>query len=276
MARVAAVQLSPVVGQLAANQAAATAAIAASLRAGADIVVLPELATSGYVFESLAEARSVALPADAAIFGEWATLAAGRENSIVIVGFAELGADDVVYNSAVMIDASGVLGVYRKVHLWNEEKRFFEAGDAAPLAIDTAHGRIGIMICYDLEFPEWTRLAALAGIDILTVPTNWPLVYRPAGERVPEVQIGIVAARVNRMAVVCADRTGTERGVEWSEGTTIVGADGWVVDAVGAGTGTAWAELDAAASQDKRLIDFSNVFGDRRPGLYRDLTRDVG
>lgn len=274
MPRVAAVQLAPVVGRLADNQDAASAAIIDSIRDGADVIVLPELATSGYVFEDIHEARSVALGADADTFDAWARLASERSGVVVVAGFAELGTDGSLYNSAAVLDASGLLGVYRKVHLWDQEKRFFQPGDAAPLAVETVHGRVGVMICYDLEFPEWTRLAALSGVDLLAVPTNWPLVDRPAGERVPEVQIGMAAARVNRMAVVCADRSGTERGVDWSEGTTIIGADGWIVDSVGAGLGTAWANIDTAASRDKRLTDLSHVFGDRRPGLYGALGVD--
>ena len=275
MPRVAAVQLAPVIGKLAENQDAASAAIAASIRDGAQIVVLPELATSGYVFESAEEARSVAIRADSGVFGVWAQLASERAGAVVIAGFAELGNDDVVYNSAAVIDASGVLGVYRKAHLWDKEKNIFTPGSAAPLTVDTAHGRVGVMICYDLEFPEWTRLAALSGIDILAVPTNWPLVERPVGERIPEVQIGMAAARVNRIAVICADRSGTERGVAWSEGTTIIGADGWIIDAVGAGVGTAWAEINLSASRDKRLTDLSHVLDDRRPGLYSALGYDA-
>ena len=274
MPRVAAVQLAPVVGRLADNQDVASAAIAASIRTGANIVVLPELATSGYVFENVEEARSVAIRPDSALFGDWAKLASEREGTVVVAGFAELGIDGILYNSAAVVDGTGLLGVYRKAHLWNQEKNFFQPGAAAPLVIDTVHGRVGVMICYDLEFPEWTRLAALSGVDILAVPTNWPLVERPAGERVPEVQIGMAAARVNRMAVACADRSGTERGVLWSEGTTIIGADGWIIDAVGAGIGTAWAEIDLAVSQDKRLTDLSHVFDDRRPLLYAALGSD--
>ena len=72
------------------------------------------------------------------------------------------------------------------------------------------------------EFPELTRSLALAGTQLLLVPTNWPLVPRPEGERPPEVVIGMAAARVNRMAVACADRVGLERGQDWTGGTTIV------------------------------------------------------
>lgn len=271
MARVAAVQLAPAVGQYLSNVDAASEAIAESIHAGADIVVLPELTTSGYVFESVAEARSLAIRPDDGVFDRWAALAAERADSVIVVGFAELGDDDALYNSAAVVTASGVLSVYRKVHLWNTEKRYFHAGDAAPLAIDTIHGCLGVMICYDLEMPEWTRLAALAGVDLLAVPTNWPLVDRPANERIPEVQIGMAAARVNKMAIACADRSGVERGVIWSEGTTIIGADGWIVSETGAGTGAAWADFDAAESQQKQLTELSHVFNDRFPALYRQL-----
>jgi len=272
MTRIAAVQLSPVVGQREANLATAAAAIENALAQGGDIIVLPELTTSGYVFDSIDELRSVALAPDAPLFASWAALAATRPGSVIVAGFAEAGEDGVVYNSAVVVSAAGVLGVYRKVHLWDQEKRFFTAGSQPPLILDTAHGRLGVMICYDLEFPEWTRMAAMAGADILALPTNWPLIERPAGERAPEVQIAIAAARVNRMAIACADRAGAERGVQWTEGTTVINADGWVVDAVGGGDGVAWATIDASSSRNKKLAEFSDAFADRRPELYSSIT----
>ena len=95
------------------------------------------------------------------------------------------------------------------------------------IAIDG--GRVGVAICYDLEFPEVTRHLALRGADLVAVPTNWPLVPRPDGEHPPEVVIAMAAARVNRVAIACCDRTGTERGVQWTAGATIVGVDGWVL-----------------------------------------------
>ncbi len=268
MTRIAAVQMSPVIANLMVNRGTVGAAIAGALREGADIVVLPELATSGYVFQNMEELRSVAIPADGALFDEWAALASTRPSSVIVAGFAEAGADGAVYNSAAVVTAAGVLGIYRKVHLWDQEKRFFTPGSDAPLIVETAHGRLGVMICFDLEFPEWTRIAALAGAKMLAVPTNWPYVDRPAGERPPEVQIAMAAARVNRMSIICSDRAGTERGVAWNEGTTIVDADGWVVSTVGPGDGVAWADLDASDSRKKQLAELSGVFTDRRPDLY--------
>jgi predicted amidohydrolase len=118
--------------------------------------------------------------------------------------------------------------VYRKLHLWDREKLIFAPGSASPPVLDTRIGRLAVIICYDLEFPELTRSVALAGTQLMLVPTNWPVVPRPEGERPPEAMIAMATARVNRMAVACADRVGRERGQEWTGGTTIVGVDGWV------------------------------------------------
>jgi predicted amidohydrolase len=266
--RVAAVQLAPVVGDLDGNLDRASAAIERSVAGGAQLVVLPELTTSGYVFESVAEARSLALRPDAEAFDR---LVAAAGEAVVVVGFAEADGAGGVFNSAALLDASGVQAVYRKVHLWDQEKRFFTPGDAAPPIVETAFGRVGVMICFDLEFPEWTRIAALSGADLLAVPTNWPLVPVPAGERAPEVQIAIATARMNKMAIVCADRVGVERGVAWTGGTSIVDAEGAFRSAVGPGEGTAWADIDLLASRDKQQAELVDLLGDRRPDLYGRL-----
>lgn len=271
MTRVAAVQLAPVVGELDRNTAQVTAALRDALTQGADVIVVPELATSGYVFESVDEARSVAIRPDDARFVEWARMLAERPGSVLVTGFAEAAGDDLLYNSAALVTGDGVQVVYRKVHLWDREKQVFRPGDETPPIVETAHGRIGVMICFDLEFPEWTRIVALAGADLLAAPTNWPLGPHPSNERVAEVQIAIATARMNHMAIAFADRSGTERGVDWSEGTGIVGADGWLIDSVGPGAGTAWAELDLPASRDKGQSELVDLFGDRRPELYGPL-----
>jgi predicted amidohydrolase len=266
-------QLAPIVGDLATNSAVTCAAIDEAVTAGAQVVVLPELATSGYMFESVAEARSTALGADSALFEDWAALAA-RGSVVVIGGFCELGRTGEVFNSAAIVDGTGVLAVYQKLHLWDNEKQFFTPGSSAPPIVDTQHGRIGVVICYDLEFPELTRSVALAGTDLLAVPTNWPLAYRPEGERPPEVQIAIAAARANRMAIACCDRTGTERGQQWTGGTTVIDENGWVVAAAGHAD-VATAELDLTLGRNKVLTDRAHAFEDRRPEFYRSLQDPV-
>lgn len=265
MTRIVCRQLAPRVGDLRANRELALAAIRDAVGAGADIVVLPELATSGYVFASREEAASVAVAADDELFAEWAA-AAGH--SVVIGGFCEGGRNGRLYNSAAVVDTGGVRAIYRKTHLWDREKLVFEPGDEQPPVVDTEFGRIGVLICYDLEFCEMTRALALAGADLIAVPTNWPLVARPDGERPPEVIVAMAAARTNRLLIACCDRSGTERGQEWTAGTTIVDADGWIAAMSAEEDGTAIADVDLLAAREKQWTERAHALGDRRPELY--------
>jgi 5-aminopentanamidase len=269
--RVACQQLAPAIGDLQGNRAIARSAIREAVQAGADVVVLPELITSGYMFASTEEAASVAIAADHAILREWAQEAA-RGNIVLVVGFCERGAEGQIFNSAAVLDPTGLRAVYRKLHLWDGEKLIFTPGSEPPPVIDTRAGRIAVIICYDLEFPELTRSVALAGAQLLLVPTNWPLVPRPSGERPPEVLIAMAAARVNRMAVACADRVGPERGMEWTGGATIIGVDGWVA-AESRAPGLLSAEIDLEPALTKRLTQHADAFGDRRPELYGAVSR---
>ena len=256
-------QLAPRIGEPDFNHAQILESIRAS--GGVDLLVLPELASSGYMFHDEAEARSVAMtPADDRI-AEW--VEAVPADTIVACGYPELGDDGVVYNSAMLFDGTGVLANYRKVHLWHEENTVFRAGDAQAPVVETRLGRLGLMVCYDLEFPEYTRNVAMRGADALVVPTNWPLVERPEGERPPEVVIAQAAARTNKMPVICCDRSGVERGQEWNEGTAIISHEGWVVAEVDA-SGVAESDLDLQAGRDKRIGPHNHLFEDRRPDLY--------
>jgi predicted amidohydrolase len=269
--RVVAAQVAPTFGDLEANRALALGAIRSAVANGADVVVLPELITSGYMFASPGEAASLAIGTDHPILCEWAAEAA-HSDIVVAGGFCERGADGRVYNSAAVFDTGGLRAVYRKLHLWDAEKLVFSAGEELPPVLDTRVGRLAVMICYDLEFPELTRSVALAGAQLLVVPTNWPLVPRPEGERPPEVVIAMAAARVNRMAVVCADRVGCERGMAWTGGTTIVGVDGWIA-AESREPGLLSADIDLEVARDKRLTEHADAFADRRPGFYGGVSR---
>jgi 5-aminopentanamidase len=193
---------------------------------------------------------------------EWS--GAVRGSTVVVVGFAERGRDGI-YISAVALDCHGIRAVYRKAHLWDREKLLFTRGEQRAPVVDTALGRIGMLICYDLEFPEYTRALALAGADLLAIPTNWPLVARPVTERPPVVVIAQATARMNRIFVACCDRAGTERGIEWTAGTCIVDEQGYLATDIG---GDLTAEIDLRRARNKALSDYADALGDRRPELY--------
>jgi predicted amidohydrolase len=267
---VACCQISPRVGESDRNIELCSEAILNAARLGSQVIVLPELAQSGYVFESAAEARSVAQTIDGKALSAWASLT--KELQVVVVaGFCEAAPSGEIYNSAALIDAGEVRAVYRKAHLWDKEKEVFAAGAAAPAVVDTRFGRIGMVICYDLEFPEWTRLAALQGAELLCVPTNWPRgAAQPQGERPCEVVRVQACASVNRMFVAACCRVGEERGVEWVGSSCIVDADGYPL----AGplddhsAETIQAEVKLSEARNKWICTRNNVLQDRRPDLY--------
>jgi 5-aminopentanamidase len=269
LVRVAACQVSLRVGEIARNRATALEAIFSAAAAGASVIILPELTPSGYVFESPAEARAVAEPAGGPTVTEWAA-AAARHGVVIVGGFAELGADGLVYNSAALVDPGGLRAVYRKAHLWHAESDFFAPGAAPPPVVGTAFGRIAMMICYDVEFPELVRRAALAGADLLAVPTNWPAEPVPPGER-PNVVLNVQgAAFANRMFIAAACRVGAERGVSWVGGSIVAGPDGYPVagPAGPADPELIIADCDLARARDKATSPRNNPLADRRPALY--------
>jgi predicted amidohydrolase len=263
-------QLAPILGDLDANIQLTLDAIRDAVECGAQVVVLPELALSGYMFTSTAEARAVAITAQHPVFAQWAD--AVRESGAVVVGgFAELGDDALIYNSAAVVCSTGTLAVYRKVHLWDKEKLVFTPGSLAPPVVDTSVGRLGVLICFDLEFPEMPRTLALGGAELIVTPTNWPLETVPAGERVPEVTVAMAAAYSNHVAIAACDRVGAERGQDWNGASCIIDEHGWVV-ATADQHGVATADLDLSLSHDKRLSPLVDLFGDRRPELYGAVT----
>jgi predicted amidohydrolase len=265
-------QLSPVIADLDANLRQSTEAIRAAVANGARVVILPELATSGYVFETADEARTVAIAPDHAVFAEWAAIVMPVDG-VVVVGFAELGHDGLLYNSAAVVDGTGVLAVYRKVHLWAREKLVFEPGNAVPPVVDTPVGKVGVLICFDLEFPEFPRSLALRGAELIAAPTNWPRETVPVGERVPEVTVAMASAYSNHVAIACCDRAGLERGQEWNEASCIIDDRGWIV-ATANEAAVVNADLDLSRSRDKAIGNLVDVFGDRRPELYSVITSD--
>ena len=271
--QIAVAQLAITVAEPDANRRAAAEAVAEAAAAGARLVVLPELSDSGYVFDAedpAAEARGLAAPvADSATLRQWQALAA-RHRLVIVGGFCELGADGRLYNSAALVDASGTRAVYRKAHLWDNEKIPFTPGDAAPPVVETEFGRVAVMVCYDLEFPEWTRLVALDGADLIAAPVNWPGYRWPAGERPAEVIKAQAAAAANGVFVAVADRCRDERGVSWISGSLIAGPDGYPLagPVLADRPAVLTAACDLPRARDKSVSGHNDLLADRRPELY--------
>jgi predicted amidohydrolase len=272
---VACCQLAPVLGDPASNRELTAEAVTHAAAQGARVVVLPELISSGYVFETRDEASACAEAPDGETVTSWRRLSAER-GLVIVGGFCERAAGQA-YNSAAVVDHGSLRCVYRKAHLWDRERLWFSPGDAAPPVVATPFGRIGVMLCYDLECPEWVRLPALDGAQLLCAPVNWPAAPHPDGERPAEIMKAQADAAVNRMFVAVCDRTGTERGADWVSGSIIIDPDGWPLAVAGRGAGpvtiTAACRLDDAVSKD--VSPLSNVHRDRRPELYQRVAEPV-
>ena len=265
MTRIACAQIAPTLGAVAANIELSAGAIADAVAQGADVVVLPELATSGYMFADADEARSAALRPTDPVFDAWHSAAGG---AVVVGGFCELGEDGLLYNSAVALDRDGVIATYRKTHLWDREKLIFTRGAELPSVLRTRHGAIAVMVCYDLEFGEVTRRVAMDGAELIAAPVNWPLFPRPEGERPGEVITAMSTGRLNRVVVAVCDRAGVERGQPWTEGSVIIDPDGWVVAGAGPGAALVIADVDLSRTHDKTLTEYVDLLSDRRVDLY--------
>ena len=274
MTLIAAAQFGPILGDPDANRVTAAGAVRDAAAQGARLVVLPELSDSGYVFTGPDEARGLATrAADSPTLHQWRDLAAAH-GCAVVGGFCELGDDGLLYNSAALVDESGTRAVYRKAHLWDREKLIFTPGLDAPPVVSLPYGQVAVMICYDLEFPEWARLAALDGADLIAAPVNWPAAPCPVGERPAEVTKVQADASVNGVYVVVADRCGVERGVDWISGTLIAGPEGYLLAGPVLADHPALlvADCDLAAARDKRINEHNDLLADRRPELYPRVT----
>jgi predicted amidohydrolase len=249
--------------------AAENAATVRALTAGvqADLLVLPELALSGYDFPTPEAAREAAEP-----FGEGATFALATElaaatGAAIVAGYPERTATGC-YNSALLVTPGGKQYNYRKIHLFNREQDLFLPGDAPPPVVETPAGRVGLMICFDWFFPEVARSLALRGADILAHPSNLVL---------PWCQRAMFARSVeNAVFSITANRVGTEaqagRSLTFTGGSQVMDPDGAVLAAADT-TGAACqvVDVDIARARDKSRAGRNDLFANRRPELYPGL-----
>ena len=178
--RVAAAQVAIDVDAPDATWRGAVALVAQAVSDGADLVVLPELVTTGSGFADAAEATRRAEPMTGPTVTALRELSA-RHGVVLAAGFNETSGLDRPYNSAVVIDRGELLACYRKTHLWDREKLLFTPGDQPPPVVATSVGRVGLVVCYDLEFPEVTRRLALEGAQLRPRPGQLAVARQAGG-----------------------------------------------------------------------------------------------
>lgn len=229
------------------------------------LVVLPELFSTGYQFVSKDEVSSLSEEIPAGFTTKRLVELSKDKKLYVVAGIAERDSGSF-YNSAVLTGPEGFIGVYRKIHLFSEEKLWFSPGNSGFKVWDTAVGKIGIMICFDWFFPESARTLALKGADVIAHPANLVLPYCP--DAMP------TRCLENRVFAVTANRTGSEeRGgkerLEFIGTSEIVSPAGEILyRAARDSEEFGLAELDISQARNKNLNAFNNLLEDRRKEFY--------
>lgn len=269
----AAAQVAPDVTEAPTTERLVTAVRAAAAR-GAQLVVLPELAASGYCFLDREEAWAAGEPLDGP--SVTALRRVSEALSLTVVVGQALREGDALYNAGVVLEDGDVLGVYRKSHLWAREKLFFAPGDQRPLVVTTRCGVLAALVCYDLEFPEVVRAAAEAGAEIVAAPVNWPNLDHPTDQVAIEVVKAQAVAAYYGVYVVVADRYGDERGTRWLGGSCIIAPSGYLLAGPATPPGAPpredllLADINPSATHDKSLGEHNHRLLDRRQNLYSD------
>ncbi len=268
---VACLQFEPRFGEIAANLAEMEALARRAAAQGAQVLVFPELAETGYVFQSLDEVRSLSAPIPDGRPSQFLIALAHDLGVYIVTGLCERAGENF-YNSAMLCGPEGYIGTFRKLHLWNNEKQFFRAGNLGLPVFDTEFGKVGIAICYDGWFPETFRGLTGAGAELICVPTNWvPLPDQEPGTEPMANVLHKAAAHSNGVAIACADRIGTERGQLFLGCSLIVGPRGWPLAGPASRTDTEIliAEVTFGDSENQRRVSPRNdVWEDRRTDLY--------
>lgn len=235
----------------------------------ATLTVLPELATSGYLFADTREVAAIAEPCPGPS-SEFFRALAERKGTAFLYGFPErVGA--TIYNSAALVDADGVRGVYRKVQLFGREKELFAPGDEEWPVFELGELRVGVMICFDWFFPEGARILALKGADVIAHPSNLILPYCQEAMRTRSLENHLYTATCNRIG----DEAVGEIRAHYTGKSQITDPYGERLAAATAdGEELILATIDPALARDKRLNRYNDLLGDRRTEFYAALSAD--
>jgi len=237
-------------------------------RADLDLLVLPEFFAAGYQFRSKEEVAALSEVIPGGATTEFLLELARAGSMHVVAGLPER-AGERLYNSAVLVGPKGVIGLYRKTHLFFEEKLYFSPGDTGFRAWDLPWGRLGVMICFDWFFPESLRTLALMGAEVVAHPSNLVLPYCPRSMPTRCLE--------NRVYAVTANRIGTEdrkegHGLTFIGQSRIVAPDGSVLaEGPERDLCLGVAEIEPSRARAKALNPYNDLFADRRPEMY--LTR---
>jgi predicted amidohydrolase len=239
---------------------------------GAQLAVFPECALTGYFLtpeECVQAAEPVPGPRTDQI-----QEACRRTGLLALVGTLEVDEARRLFNTTVLVGPQGMVAKYRKTHLLRLGlDRHVKPGDLPLRPVETPQGRVGLLTCYDLRFPEPARVLALGGAQIILLPTAWPAAATLYPDHVTRTR-----AAESGVYLVAADHVGEERGRSYLGRSLIAGPDGEILAEAGTTEETLLiADVDLRRSAEKRRVFVPgeyeiDLFADRRPDLYDPIT----
>lgn len=229
-----------------------------------DIIVFPELATSGYLFESKKELLSVAEKVPNGAISETLLSLSRKTDTLLVLGLPEREGKNV-FNSAVAYFPDGSTLTYRKIHLFDREKFYFEPGDTKPRVFTYKSTRFGMMICFDWIFPELARSLALLGADVLLHLANLVLPWGQKAMQIRAIENHVYTATVNRFGKESIGET----SLTFTGHSQIVAPNGKIIASADESEETMLvAEINPNLARNKRVTQNNDIFEDRRPDFY--------
>ena len=228
-----------------------------------DLVVLPELVSTGYNFLSRKDAMACAENLKMSRFIEFLISKAKQNNAFLVAGINEkIG--DKLFNTTVLLGPNGYIGKYQKIHLFMNEKDIFETGSVGLPVYDLGFAKTAMLICFDYYFPEIWRIVGMKGADIVCHPSN--LLTQNAHKTLP------AQAFMNRLFIITSNRIGTEWDLTFNGNSCICDPKGEVlVKASPDKEEVKIIEFDPLQSRDKFITPRNHAFNDRHPELYKGL-----
>ncbi len=227
----------------------------------ADIIVLPELCTTGYNFCERCDVERYAEDAVSGPTSQMLQDLAQAHDVYIAAGYPER-AGGKIYNSQLLVGPAGVEHSYRKVHLFADEKRFFAPGESFYVSQPIMGARLGLMVCFDWFFPESMRTLMLKGADIVLHSANLVLPYCPDAM--------VTRCIENRVFAVTANRVGTERGLTFIGSSQITACNGEIlVRLPKEGVATAMAPILPHEARNKDVTPQNNILKDLALDAYR-------
>ena len=230
-----------------------------------DLLVLPELFNTGYQFTSREEAAALSEEIPSGFTTNALSKLSANKKVYIAAGIAENN-EGKIYNSAVLTGPDGFIGVYRKTHLFYEEKLWFSSGNTGFKVWQTPIGNIGIMICFDWFFPESARTLALRGSDIIAHPSNLILPHCPDAMVTRCIENRVFAVTANRIG---SEQRGDKEKLPFIGKSQITSPTGEIIyRASGDSEELTVVEINIEKARDKNLNSFNNLFNDRKKEFY--------